>query len=168
MNRQDIVKLYRYNRWANERLIDVIATLSTETTTRDLGGSFRTIRDLLAHIVAAEWVWLERCGGHSPSTIPDWVGSGDVSVLHSHLTDVETRCLDWIESLPESSLSTPISFRYISGVTGTRPLGDILLHVVNHATYHRGQVVSMLRLVGAVPPATDFLVFMDASSPPTA
>ena len=128
-----------------------------------MGGSFRSIRDVVAHVVSVEWVWLERWRGVSPSDIPDWAVSGDLSVLLHHLADVQARRAMFFGELSDSTLHLQVAFRYISGDAGCHPLHDLLIHVVNHSTYHRGQVASMLRQVGAVPPPTDFIVFKSQS-----
>ncbi len=159
MNISDINTLYRYNEWANQRLIDAATILSPEALTRDLGGSFKCIRDVVAHIITAEWAWLERCGGVSPSSIPDWV-DGDLSVLTKRLRDVEEKRLHFFQQLSEATLSSQVAFHFISGTAGVHTLSDLLFHVVNHSTYHRGQLASMLRQLGVVPPSTDFIVFM--------
>lgn len=158
MNKGDILGLYRFNEWANGRLMGVARTLPDEALSRDLGGSFRTLRDVVGHIVAAEWLWLERWRGVSPA-LPDWVGSGSLSLLLDRLAEVEARRAVYLQGLSESALDSELSFRYVSGAPGAHVLGDLLVHVVNHSTYHRGQVASMLRQVGAVPPSTDFVVF---------
>jgi len=159
MNTADILELYRYNEWANERLFAAAGALSSEALARDLGGSFRSIRDVLAHIASVEWMWLERWRGVSPSDIPEWAVLGDLPVLLHHLADVQSRRAAFFDELSDSALLLQVTFRYISGTAGCHPLHDLLIHVVNHSTYHRGQVASMLRQVGAVPPPTDFIVF---------
>ena len=159
MNTADIIELYRFNEWANERLLGAAGALPGEALARDLGGSFRSIRDVLAHVASVEWVWLERWRGVSPSAIPDWAVSGDLPALLHHLADVQTRRAMFFAELSDSTLLLQVAFRYISGTVGSHPLHDLLIHVVNHSTYHRGQVASMLRQVGTVPPPTDFIVF---------
>jgi len=159
MNTADIIELYRYNEWANERLFGAAGALSSEALTQDLGGSFRSIRDVLAHVASVEWMWLERWHGVSPSGIPEWAVSRDLSVLLHHLADVQARRAAFFDELSDATLLLQVAFRYISGTAGCHPLHDLLIHVVNHSTYHRGQVASMLRQLGAVPPPTDFIVF---------
>ncbi len=81
MRTGDLLDLYRFDDWANGRLVSATAALPVETARRGVEGSFRSIRDLLAHLVSTEWVWLERSGGSSPSAIPGWVESDDVASL---------------------------------------------------------------------------------------
>jgi uncharacterized damage-inducible protein DinB len=164
MTKSDIIWLYRFTDWANARLVQVATGLSPEAFERDLGGSFRTIRDVLAHIASADWVWLERWKGASPSSLPDWYTSSDPSVLSGEFARVAARRSAFFESLAEPDLSTRLAFTYFSGKPGTVSLVDALFHVVNHSTYHRGQLAWMLRQVGSAPPPTDFTVFKAESA----
>ena len=68
----------------------------------------------------------------------------------------------FLRSLSDDALARPVPYTLLNGTRGEQTLGDLLTHVVNHSTYHRGQVATMLRQVGAAPPATDFLVFKSA------
>ncbi|HXZ43620.1 MAG TPA: DinB family protein, partial [archaeon] len=69
MNRQDILTLYDYNAWANARVLGTVEPLTAEAFLRDLKSSFPSVRDTLAHILAAEWIWLRRWHGESPSKL---------------------------------------------------------------------------------------------------
>ena len=159
MNLIEAHDLYRYNDWANERLVAAVESLPVEALARHLGGSFPSIRATFSHIIAGEWIWLERLRGSNPSSPPEWLSSPELSVLVSHLRDVTVRRSAFLSSLPESSLATSVHFRFISGAADAHTLSDLLVHVVNHSTYHRGPLAGMLRQVGASPPSTDFIVF---------
>ena len=68
MTKDDIHLLYEYDRWANNRVLQAVSTLSLEEFTRDLGGSFRSVRDTLVHIIGCEWGWLTIWKEPSPSS----------------------------------------------------------------------------------------------------
>ena len=70
MTRADVQALIDYNYWARDRLLDAVDQLSPEQFTRDLGSSFRSVRDTLAHLHAAEWIWYHRWIGESPTALP--------------------------------------------------------------------------------------------------
>ncbi len=159
MNLRDVKVLFEYNDWANQRLLDAVATLSTEQLRRDLGGSYKTVRDLEAHIVSTEWAWLERWGGVSPTKTPDWVNGGDIDEIIAELHALELRRSEFLWSMPDADLSKPIEYHFLSGEPGVHTLQDLMIHVVNHSTYHRGQLASMLRQLGAPAPSTDFVLF---------
>jgi uncharacterized damage-inducible protein DinB len=82
----------------------------------------------------------------------------------ARLAEIEADRHAFLQTLSESALATQISFRYLSGAEAVHVLGDALIHVVNHSTYHRGQVATMLRQLGAAPPPTDFIVFKATST----
>ena len=155
----DIRRLYAYCDWANDRMLAVIADLSDEQFSRELVSSFSSIRETLSHIAFAEWLWLQRYKGTSPSETPDWTESRSLEVLRDrmHATAADRR--EYLDALGDDAIASTIDYRSMSGDPFTMSLGDVLVHCANHSTYHRGQLVTMLRQVGATPPGTDFTVF---------
>lgn len=155
----EIRRLYDYNRWAHGRVLDAAAALSEEQFTRDLGSSFPSVRDTLVHILAAEWVWLSRWQGVSPRGMPDgWAASGS-GELRERWREFEGRQREFLSDLTEARLDEVISYRTTGGEPFDSPLWQMLRHVVNHSTYHRGQVITMLRQLGAEAPSTDLILF---------
>lgn len=163
MNKQDIQNLYRYNRWANARILDAVSKLAPEQFARDLQSSHRSVRDTVAHILAAEWIWLERWKGVSPSALLDPSDFPTVESVRTRLTNVENECAEFIEGLTDRSLAEAITYTNTKGERWTYPLGQMLQHVANHSSYHRGQVATMLRQLGAEVTPVDLLVFMDVT-----
>ncbi len=161
MNAAEIRRLFDYNEWANARLLRVVAGLTIEQFTKDLRSSFASIRDTFAHIVAAEWIWLQRWEGVSPRSAPEWSVSPTPQVLHDRLSELEAERRPFLASLRDEDLQRHISYTNLKNEQWRYALGDALVHLVNHSTYHRGQVVTMLRQVGASAVATDLLVFRD-------
>ena len=92
MSIDELRNLYRYNSWANDAFARVLRELPDETFRREVGGAFPSLQRIFAHLVAAEWVWLERWQGHSPAAFPEWVQSGNASLLADVLRDVTLRC----------------------------------------------------------------------------
>lgn len=164
MNLADLEDLYRYSDWAHERLCGAVRALPAEAGTRGFEGSFATLRDLLAHVAVAEWVWLARFRGESPAEAPRWSGSEDAAGLCDRLAAIAADRRAYLGALDEPALDTRLEFRYFSGKPGAIRLGDALFHVANHATYHRGQLASMLRALGVEPPGTDFTTFRAGSA----
>lgn len=161
MNKKDIQLLYEYNRWANARTFDAVLALSEEQFTQDLASSHRSVRDTLVHLLAGEWIWLQRWQKQSPKAMFDPAEFPDVGSLRKKLAEVESARRDFIQRLTEASLKKIIVYENRKGETWRYPLGYMMQHLVNHSTYHRGQVTTMLRQLGAEPVATDFLVFLD-------
>jgi len=161
MNVAEIRSLFAYNEWANARLLNAVGELSQEKFTRPLASSFPSICDTFSHIVAVEWVWLRRWKGEGPSLIPDWAAKPQLDLLRKKLKEVETERATFLAALGEQGMQLSVSYTNFKGEQWRYSLEDLLVHLVNHSTYHRGQVATMLRQVGAIPPATDFLVFKD-------
>jgi uncharacterized damage-inducible protein DinB len=161
VNLPEVRSLFAYNEWANQRVFDTVGPLSEEQFARALSGSFSSIRDTLGHVVGVEWVWLRRWNGESPRSTPDWAKTPTVASLQAKLGEVEREREAFLASLSERDLDRGITYTNFAGEQWTYPLRDLLVHLVNHSTYHRGQIATMLRQVGAKAVATDYLVFKD-------
>ena len=155
----DFCPLFAYTEWANARIFECVDGLPEAEYTRTIESSFPSIAATLAHIISAEWVWLRRWKGESPTVVPEWAGGASRQVLHETLREVEAERDAFLNTLTEDSFTAPISYRSVKGDPFTRPLWITLQHVINHSTYHRGQLTTMLRQVGAAPPSTDLTLF---------
>jgi uncharacterized damage-inducible protein DinB len=152
-------ELYAFNRWANQQILQAVGALPRDQFERDMGSSFRSVRDTLVHIMSAEWVWLARWNGSSPTAVPaDWVDHG-LARIEEGWAMLDAELQRFVEALQEPDLDRLIAYRNIAGTPFSTPLSQMLRHVVNHSSFHRGQVVTMLRQLGAAAPATDLIVF---------
>jgi uncharacterized damage-inducible protein DinB len=159
MTPEVIGQLYDYNAWANRRAMEAASALTPEQFTKPLGSSFSSIRDTLAHICGAEWIWLERFEGRSPSALPEISQFADVESLRKHWDELETRLLTYVRGLRQNDLDRIFEYKTLKFGVYKNPLWQSLQHVVNHGTYHRGQVTTMLRQHGAQPILTDLMHF---------
>jgi uncharacterized damage-inducible protein DinB len=159
MTAEDVRNLFEYNSWANHRALESCAALSNEQFTRDLGSSFKSARDTLAHICDVEWLWLERFHGRSPPALAPAANYADVAALRARWVDVERDLTDFIASLTDADLARVYEFKTMSGVAQAQPGWQMLQHLANHGTYHRGQIATMLRQLGAKGQGTDMIVF---------
>jgi uncharacterized damage-inducible protein DinB len=154
---ESVCLLYEYNAWANRRMLEACAALSDEQFTRNLGSSFPSARDTVAHILWAEWLWLERWQGRSPG--PPASESLDLAGLRARWEDVESARDKFIAGLASDDLARMYEFRTTKGVIYPSALWQAMQHVANHGTYHRGQVATMLRQLGAKANFTDLIYF---------
>ncbi|MDQ5857115.1 MAG: DinB family protein [Acidobacteriota bacterium] len=159
-----IRELYQYNRWANARTVESAAAVPADSFTRELGGSFGSLRGTLAHILGAEWIWLERWRGVSPRSLPPAEDFPDPSSIRERWREVEAGQRDVLESLDAERLAVVVSYVNPRGEAWAYPLGRMMQHVVNHSTYHRGQVATLLRQLGVEPLSTDLLLYDDMRS----
>ena len=165
MNLSDIQQLFAYTEWANALALDAAEKLTPEQLKADRQISHGSIWGTLVHMAAAEWVWLERCQGNSPTgshIFPEWEAAcGDsIGSLRERWNQVAANRRAWLAKLSEDDLAEARSFKRLNGDEGSLKLANQLQHCVNHATLHRGQVVGMIRQLGIVPPATDFLFYL--------
>jgi uncharacterized damage-inducible protein DinB len=167
MTKDDIQLLYEYDRWANNRVLQAASTLSAEEFTRDLGGSFRSVRDTLVHIVDAERGWLTCWKEPFPSStfIMDYWTRHDALFNPNAFPDLTAVQLKWAEVQREQvefvNRVTNESLGRMLPVRSTQiSLAHLMQHLANHSTYHRGQVALMMRQLAAKPLSTDFAMFL--------
>lgn len=159
MDTEDFRLLYDYNSWANRRTLEACQALAPEQFTRDLGSSFRSVRDTLVHICEVEYLWLERWHGRSPGGLRSATDFPDFESLRRRWAEVERNLIDYIASLQAEDLARVVHHKTTQGVPQAQPLWQMLQHLVNHGTYHRGQVTTLLRQLGAKVVATDLIFF---------
>jgi uncharacterized damage-inducible protein DinB len=164
MNTNDVRTLYAYNKWANHRVVDACRPLDSTNFTRNLSNSFGSIRDTLAHILGAEWVWLERWQHRSPSQLPATDVFPDAASIERRWQEIERGQQTFLEKLGDAQLEQRIAYTNFKGERWEYSLAQMLQHLVNHSTYHRGQVITMLRQLGNHAPSTDLLLYFDQTT----
>jgi uncharacterized damage-inducible protein DinB len=157
MTAQEMFALYEFNAWANRRMLRAVAAVKQEDFLRPMGSSFGSLRDTAAHIYGAEFVWLERFQGRSPSSLPDATEYQDVASLREKWEELEARLLGFVGSLTNDDLNRVLEYKTLKFGDYRNPLWQSMQHVVNHGTYHRGQVTTLLRQLGAQPVLTDLM-----------
>jgi uncharacterized damage-inducible protein DinB len=164
MTKQDMLTLLDYDAWATERILQAVGALSEEQYTKNIGSSFGGVGSTLVHIHGACRLWLDR-----------WLGRDDGGGLETQMLSLETLRNRWsdlrkelrafLESLPEDQLQAPLSHKDTKGRTHSQLLIQQMQHLVNHSTYHRGQVAAMLRQLGAQAVNTDLITYYRQKSP---
>lgn len=153
----DIAYLFAYNDWANARTVAALAGLTPGQRTEHITSSFPSVLATFAHVVGAEWIWLERWQGRPTAGFPDWVATPDFDDLCRRLAAVEAERTAFIAGLTDARLTSDVAFRLLNGTEDARPLHIQMRHVANHSTYHRGQLATFLRQLGVQPPSTDLI-----------
>ena len=160
MNLQDTRKLIAFHYWARNRMLDAVDPLSPEQFTREVGGSFGSIRNTVVHTFSAESVWLSRWKGESPTGMLAPESFPDAVAIRRTWLDHEARLRAFLEPLDEEAIQKVMPYKTLAGLESAAPLWQMLQHVVNHASYHRGQVTTLLRQLGAAPPkGMDLITF---------
>jgi uncharacterized damage-inducible protein DinB len=136
---------FAYDEWANREVLSVLKT--TKDTTRSL--------QLLAHIVSAERLWLERILGQ-PQSLPVWPEFG-LSQCEGQISEVAASWCEFLATLRTADLGQQIRYKNSKGELWTSTVQVILSHVVLHSAYHRGQIATQMRGAGETPAYTDFI-----------
>ena len=149
----------KYTDWASGRLVEAASILKPEELSKDFGTADRSVLGTLVHLYAANRVWLSRVKGEVPG--PYIVPERDMhlSVLQSDWPPLRQAWLQWTSGLTNDSLNDRISYRDLKGQPHQTPIWQIILHLVNHDTHHRGQVSGFLRALGHTPPVLDLIAY---------
>ena len=159
MTPDDIRTLIDYNYWARDRVLASVAQLPAEQLTRAMGSSFSSVLDTLTHIYMAEWIWYRRWLGQPPVR-PDLSGLVDVEHVRAAWVPLEQDIRAFVNGLGAEGLQRSLEYRSLAGQPATSQFWEMILHVVNHGTYHRGQIATFLRQLGSAPAqSTDMIVF---------
>jgi uncharacterized damage-inducible protein DinB len=150
-------KLLEYHQWATELTLDSVSALDQEAYARDLGTSFASVRGTLIHTFIVDLDWLADLAGDPPERHYDRDAYPTIESLREPWREVHARWLattdgDW-------ELDQEVTWGGSKGAVWQNTYEEIVRHVVNHGTYHRGQVASMLRQLGVKPRSTDLIFF---------
>lgn len=149
-----------YEQWANEALLGVSRGLSEEQLHRDIVSSFRSVHKTWLHMWGASHIWWQRLQQQHPVVPIAQDPNIPVDAIAQGLLESNARWIDWIAGASEAQLAEPLSYQTLRGDKFTQPLEDVLLHLNNHGTYHRGQLVTMFRQLGVETiPQTDYILF---------
>ena len=160
MNIQEARALIGYNYWARDRVLAAVDALSGDQFTCSVVSSFGSARDTLVHVLSAESIWLSRWKGESR---PGMLAAADfptVTSLRKAWQEDESKMRAFFEKINDEDLARVIEYKALNGQPFATPLYQMLQHVVNHGSYHRGQVTTLLRQLGVAPPqALDLIAF---------
>lgn len=147
-----------YSAWASRRLLGAALALPAEQQRRDMGVSHKSMIGTLEHIFFAERIWCARAVDPAIAG-PAFAEFSLGETLVSEWPKVQNRWVDWAASASDADLSRVVEYKDIRGNAYRSPMWQIVLHVVNHATLHRGQAMAMLRQIGVAPPPTDLIYY---------
>jgi uncharacterized damage-inducible protein DinB len=142
---------FAYDKWANREVLSAI---------RDGGGEAQGAVRLMAHILSAEGLWLERLKG-KPQSLPVWP-EFDLDQCEARAAALEGLWMEYLRAMSSTGLASiglaeKISYKNSKGEAWSNTVQDVLTHVVMHSAYHRGQIASLMRAGGQIPAYTDFI-----------
>lgn len=159
MDTQALVLQVRFNGWATRRVLESAAKLNADELHRDLGNSYGGVHGTLTHIFQGDSIWLDRVNGVPTGSLAAYAPDPDFAVFSQRWLAVLDRWVSWAEGLDAAGWDRVVAFRYVKGDADSQPIWRMTLHAVNHATYHRGQVTTMLRQLGHEPIGTDLIKY---------
>jgi uncharacterized damage-inducible protein DinB len=159
MKIQEMQRMFAYNAWATDRTFDALARLSDPDYRRNLKSSHGSLHGTATHLVAAEKIWLSRLVGKPDTALMTEQDSPSMQSLKQTWEEIAAKIARFISKLDDNSLENRLEYATTEGKKFTNTLGQILLHIVNHSSYHRGQIASMMRQIGAEPVNTDMIAF---------
>lgn len=151
--------LYEYTDWANVRILDPAARLTDEQLLAAAGRDYGSVRDILVHMVFAQWLWLRRWRGESPRAHWDPADFPTVDAIRDRWAEVERATADFLAGLDEERLGQILHYTTTRGIVRSQPLWEMLVHVANHGTQHRSEVAYLLTQAGHSPGDLDMLDF---------
>ena len=154
----DLRSHLRYTAWATDRLLKAAAQLTPEQLSTDHGSADRSVLGTLVHVFGADRIWLSRVAGPARSTFVD-DEERQLEALQSAWPAVLERWDAHLASHSDATVCNEIHYTSLAGLPFQTPLWQIVLHVVNHGTHHRGQVSGFLRRMGHVPPPLDLIAY---------
>ena len=153
-------QLADYHVWARERALAAIVPLTPEQFRRELGSSFGSLRSTVAHLYGADEVWLARWRGGTPRGLPPADRFADLAALRAAWAQLDPDFRAFVHGLDAAGLARSLTYQAFNGQPATLSYTQMLQHVVNHGSYHRGQITTLLRQLGAVaPPSMDLVAF---------
>ncbi len=159
MTTQEMRQLFAYNSWATNKFFDALGPLSQEQLSRDMQTSHSSIHNTLLHLVGAEKVWYERWSGATVEPFLKQEHAPTIAALKQVWTKVGFDTAKFLSSLTDKKLQEIFEMKTAKGEIQKHLYWQSMLHVVNHSSYHRGQIVTLLRQQEIVPPSTGMNVF---------
>lgn len=161
MNKQDILVLYRYNQWANARIMDKGAKVAPEIFVAGASFPHGGLRDTLVHMLSAEWIWRNRWEGTSPTRLLKPEEFATFEALQERWAEEERQLMSFVDRVTDEKLNSTFNYTNTSGKPFTRVLWQAMVHVVNHGTQHRAEAAAILTDLGHSPGDLDLIYFLD-------
>ena len=156
MTQNSILRMFEYNEWAWQRVFPSLAALPDEEYFAERPFFWHSLHGLAVHSFGADWIWLQRCRGVSPSALPTRESVAD---LRRRWDPLRAEFREYVAGLSDEQMAAEIVYRDTAGKPYTFSLGDLLRHVMNHATEHRSQMTPTLFQLGHPTDPLDYLYF---------
>lgn len=162
MTLENLLKDYcSYNLWANELTVHWLKSKDQDLMEREISSSFPSLRSTLMHIWAAEDVWLNRLKNLSPTEFISETYTGSTAKLFEHLLQNSELFKYFVQRQSDDFFNNTTIYKHLNGKPNEQYNAEIILHCMQHSTYHRGQIVTIARSLGLTdPPKTDYIEYV--------
>jgi uncharacterized damage-inducible protein DinB len=160
MKKDEILTLYRYNAWANARILNAASQATAEQFLAPASFSHGGLRTTLVHTLSAEWIWRQRWEGYSPTEPLNFENFPTFEALRGRWQEEEKALLAFVENADEETLDKTIHYNTTSGKPYENILWHLMLHLVNHGTQHRSEAAAMLTGFGHSPGDLDLILYL--------
>ena len=158
--RHNLRALLGYTAWANALMYDTLGNVPSEVLQAPRPGRLGNLVGTMAHIHVIGLIWKGHLTGRPHGFQGRWLATPPVLAdLRAQQAEVDRWYLEYLDGLAPQAIGEVVQFDFVDGGSGAMPRDAILLHLVNHATYHKGQVADMLYESGLRPPVTDLPVY---------
>lgn len=151
--------IYDYNYWATHQLLNACAALTPTQWAQPQGHSWDSVHGLLVHMLGAERIWYTRWQGTSPKALAKPEEFPTLADVRAAWAETESQMLAFLARQEDASLQQVVNFTNTRGEPFAFPLGQLMLHVANHSTHHRGELAAMLALLNIPHPETDMYLY---------
>jgi uncharacterized damage-inducible protein DinB len=156
MTAAEALRHLRYSGWASRKLLDAARNLSADDLSRPAGNSHGSILGTLCHIHFADRIWYARIVDPKEPLIKE----ADLPKLENDWADIQRKWETWAEGLRDGDLERVVAYKSLDGKSAFESVtSEVVMHLVNPATLHRGQAVGMIRQLGIAPPVTDLMMY---------
>lgn len=143
-----IQKHLNYHSWANGKLAEILNGVDETILDTEVKSSFNTVRKTLYHMWDAEVIWMRRIKGEEVNAWPSQHFTGSIKEALSLLQEHSKMMAEFFKDKDSAFLERKLAYKNMKGLEFTTPIEEIMFHLVNHASFHRGQMVTMLRELG--------------------
>jgi uncharacterized damage-inducible protein DinB len=161
MNKQDILALYKYNQWANAKILTSVSRVTGQQFLADAPFPHGGLRSTLVHILFAQWIWRNRWEGNSPTYRLKPEEYPSFESLQARWIPEEALLMTFVDNVTDEQLDQVIEYKNTRGVPRQQVLWKMMAHVVNHGTQHRAEAAAMLTDFGCSPGDVDMIYFFD-------
>ena len=160
MNLEFVQMMFDYNYWAHRLVWGCVMSIDNAKFTEPIDYSWGSVHAQVVHTMSAEWIWLNRLRGDSPGAMFDLADYPDRAAVRGKWDQIEADFRSYLSGLTPEALGGAFTYTTTSGRRYTQPIAPVLMHVVNHGTDHRAQILAMLSQIGGDTVEQDMVFYL--------